>query len=193
MLLELAAVRTRHSAATGELQTLRASTLRDRPGRVQHARLLEQEIAQLDGRAARVGAELEDVGRRLSGNLVASQTTPQPVPPPPPIDIPFELLTIVAIVFIVVALGPISLAVARLLWKRATGARDGAWDSSPRLERLEHSVDAIAVEVERISEGQRYVTRLLTESPNFAVGPARAPVPEHAYRAPAVKSPPGER
>jgi hypothetical protein len=32
-----------------------------------------------------------------------------------------------------------------------------------RLERLEHAVDAIALEVERISEGQRFLTRLHTE------------------------------
>lgn len=32
-----------------------------------------------------------------------------------------------------------------------------------RLDRLEQAVDAIAVEVERISEGQRFVTKLLTD------------------------------
>lgn len=32
-----------------------------------------------------------------------------------------------------------------------------------RLERIEHAIDAMAVEVERISEGQRFVTRLLSE------------------------------
>jgi predicted nucleic acid-binding Zn-ribbon protein len=37
-------------------------------------------------------------------------------------------------------------------------------DSNDRLERLEHGVDAIAIEVERISEGQRFVTKLLSET-----------------------------
>ncbi|MEP6991915.1 MAG: hypothetical protein ABJA80_13370 [bacterium] len=32
-----------------------------------------------------------------------------------------------------------------------------------RLERMEQAIDAIALEVERISEGQRFTTRLLTE------------------------------
>lgn len=32
-----------------------------------------------------------------------------------------------------------------------------------RLDRMEHAMDAIAVEVERISEGQRFTTRLLSE------------------------------
>jgi hypothetical protein len=37
-------------------------------------------------------------------------------------------------------------------------------ETAQRLERLEGSVDAIAIEIERISEGQRFVTKLLSES-----------------------------
>jgi hypothetical protein len=33
-----------------------------------------------------------------------------------------------------------------------------------RLERIEQAVEAIAVEVERISEGQRFTTKLLSET-----------------------------
>lgn len=39
-----------------------------------------------------------------------------------------------------------------------------------RLERLEHAVDAIAMEMERLGEGQRYVTKLLANrSPDVPV------------------------
>ena len=34
-----------------------------------------------------------------------------------------------------------------------------------RLERMEQAIDSIAVEVERISEGQRFTTKLLSEQP----------------------------
>jgi hypothetical protein len=34
---------------------------------------------------------------------------------------------------------------------------------SPRLERIEQAIDAVAVEIERIAESQRFVTRLLSE------------------------------
>ncbi len=34
-----------------------------------------------------------------------------------------------------------------------------------RLERMEQSLDAVAVEIERISEGQRFTTKLLSENP----------------------------
>lgn len=36
-------------------------------------------------------------------------------------------------------------------------------ESAKRLERMEQAIDAVAVEVERISEGQRFVTRVLAE------------------------------
>jgi chaperonin cofactor prefoldin len=50
----------------------------------------------------------------------------------------------------------------------------GAPEDSRRLDQLQNSVDAIAVEVERISEGQRYVTKALNEGLQPAVGtPAR--------------------
>lgn len=45
-------------------------------------------------------------------------------------------------------------------------------DVSARMERMEHAVDAIAVEVERISEGQRFTTKLLSEAKNVDALPA---------------------
>ena len=38
-------------------------------------------------------------------------------------------------------------------------------DVEGRLERIEQAVDAIAIEMERIGEGQRFVTKLLAERP----------------------------
>jgi hypothetical protein len=40
---------------------------------------------------------------------------------------------------------------------------------------LGQAIDAIAVEVERISEGQRFTTKLLSERREGVVSPARAP------------------
>jgi hypothetical protein len=45
---------------------------------------------------------------------------------------------------------------------RMTAGRLGT-DTDARIERIEHAVDAIAIEIERISEGQRFTTRLLNE------------------------------
>jgi len=43
-------------------------------------------------------------------------------------------------------------------------------DVSARLERMEQAIDSIAVEVERISEGQRFTTKLLSERSSAPVG-----------------------
>jgi len=37
--------------------------------------------------------------------------------------------------------------------------------NAERLERLEQGMEAIAIEIERVSEGQRFVTKLLSEAP----------------------------
>lgn len=37
--------------------------------------------------------------------------------------------------------------------------------STERLERLEQAVESIAIEVERVGEGQRYLTRVLEDRP----------------------------
>lgn len=42
-----------------------------------------------------------------------------------------------------------------------------------RLERIEQAVEAMAVEIERISEGQRFVTKLLAERERTNILPPR--------------------
>jgi hypothetical protein len=48
-------------------------------------------------------------------------------------------------------------------------------DTAARLERIEQAIDAMSVEVERIAEGQRFVTRLMTDrSPERVALPLRS-------------------
>jgi hypothetical protein len=49
-------------------------------------------------------------------------------------------------------------------------------NASPDVQHLVHAVDAIAVEVERISEGQRFTTQLLSD--RIQSTPKRAVLPE---------------
>jgi hypothetical protein len=46
-----------------------------------------------------------------------------------------------------------------------------------RLSRLEQAVDAMALEVERMSEGQRFVAKLLSERSMTDAGRSRSPIP----------------
>ena len=71
---------------------------------------------------------------------------------------------VVAVVAIVAMASTVRTVVMALLHRR----RDVETVAGPaladeRLSRLEQAVDAIAVEVERISEGQRFTTRLLSD------------------------------
>ena len=55
---------------------------------------------------------------------------------------------------------------AYLVWRRRQGwvTTDLSRDLSGDLMHIQQSVDALALEVERIGEGQRFITRFLTET-----------------------------
>lgn len=67
-----------------------------------------------------------------------------------------------AIVITVLGL-PLVRVFARRLDRRDTAGAPALSKIEERLGRLEAGVDSIAVEVERISEGQRFTTRLLAD------------------------------
>lgn len=52
---------------------------------------------------------------------------------------------------------------ARIVLMRAKRAAAGPAMDDKRLQHLEQAIDAIAIEIERISEGQRFTTKLLAE------------------------------
>ena len=57
-----------------------------------------------------------------------------------------------------------SIARAAVAHRRAAALPDGSVARiEERLSRIEQAVDAVAVEVERVSEGQRFTTKLLSE------------------------------
>jgi hypothetical protein len=79
-----------------------------------------------------------------------------------------DIVPLVALLSVLV-LAPITLAFSRFLWNRGTSARQravaahAAQASDHRIEQLQQSVDAIAIEVERIAEGQRFVTKMMSD------------------------------
>ena len=69
------------------------------------------------------------------------------------------------------------------------GETASASEIAPRLDRIEQAVEAVAIEVERVSEGQRYTTKAIAELrglpganpagwPSGARDPERVPVGE---------------
>jgi hypothetical protein len=100
--------------------------------------------------------------------LVAS-LSPPPMPPMLPGDggPPESVIRLTSTVFICLTVMVMFWTLARALGRRADrkAAQGGglAPDVALRLERIEQAVDAMAVEMERVSEAQRYSVRLLTE------------------------------
>ncbi len=80
--------------------------------------------------------------------------------------IPLIALLICAIPFTAVGV-PLARAIARRIDRQTVQPRILS-DVSARLERLEQGMDAIAIEIERMSEGQRFVTKLLAEKHEVA-------------------------
>ncbi|HEU4629830.1 MAG TPA: hypothetical protein VFS08_08780 [Gemmatimonadaceae bacterium] len=101
----------------------------------------------------------------LPAGVAAGQAFP-PLPPPTP-QIPHEAVTLALAFFImlaVIAIGtPIARAVARRIDRGPTRPPAPSPEQGEQLRQIQTAVDAMAVEIERISENQRFVTRLLTE------------------------------
>ena len=90
---------------------------------------------------------------------------------------PAPEIVIVPVVFSIPAI-----VITVRMWFRHTermaelkGARNPELEG--RLTRIEEAVETIAIEVERMGEGQRFVTKLLTEraAPQLPEGSANAP------------------
>jgi hypothetical protein len=148
---------------------------------------LEARLAVLDQRILHLESEMDRTGQLLASPQAAqygAETRPAQNFGP---QFPFSRFdpTPVAVCFVLFVMSPIALSISRLFWKRGSRKMTvppTAPDSTERLERIEQAVDAIAIEVERVSEGQRFVTRLLSErAPAIGAAPAepvRVPVGE---------------
>jgi len=75
----------------------------------------------------------------------------------------------------VVAIGvPLVRAFARRM-ERQPIAPSTTPELAAQIARMEQAIDSIAIEVERISEGQRFTTKLLAERGNGAASESAAP------------------
>lgn len=138
---------------------------------------LEQQLRVLDDRLLQLEQDLAESGRALYQSNVGS--TSAGALPRPFNNISAGQITGISIVFILFVLGPLAASLGRLMWRRSSKpTMPPGWnDASQRLERLEQAVDTIAVEVERVSEGQRFMTKLMTQNAAAAAGANGASAP----------------
>jgi hypothetical protein len=155
-------VSSRRSDIAGELAGTAADAAKT--GLEQRLQILDQRILQLENDLARTGQQLA----AAPPELVAS-TEPARAQDNNSNDFGsgftaggFSVAGLVVV-----------LLLARRRWKGPSSPRSPRIeaDSAQRLQRLEHGMDAIAIEIERVSEGQRFVTKLLSES----LGPTSTP------------------
>jgi hypothetical protein len=136
---------------------------------------LEERLGVLDARVVRIERDISLTGEQLrNASPIALVEARRQSPDPAAIAerVSGDLVPIVAIIS-VFFLAPLAMAIARFIWKRSTApVRPAMVDqaSQQRLEQLQQAVDTIAIEVERISEGQRFVTKLLSERERPAIG-----------------------
>jgi hypothetical protein len=143
-----------------------------RPPVQQRAADVGVKIATTEGDIARIQAQIE--ARQGNSAPFATIYTGRPSMPPRRQFDP-DLAAGLMFAFIFAVLMPISIAMARRLWKgRPVIPPLPDATIAPRLDRLEQAVDAIAIEIERVSEGQRFVTKILAERPAAGGAPASA-------------------
>jgi len=127
------------------------------------------QIARVKGEIALREAQIAQAQGRPIGT---TETAPPARFPIRTIDSDLLIIMSAGLIF---ALGlPVSIAWAKRILRRKPESAPTPSDIAPRLESIERAVDAIAIEIERISEGQRFVTKIFVDRPTQGVGESNA-------------------
>jgi hypothetical protein len=139
---------------------------------------LETRLAAIDGRIASVESQLAEADAAVA-RAAAIPGAVQPPPPPRPREGPPEEVFVLAGIFMFIVILPLVIAYARRIWRRGAATVAAIpQEIYERFARLDQAIDSVAIEVERIGEGQRFLTRLHAER-GLGAGPAeRIEVPD---------------
>ncbi|MEO7368421.1 MAG: hypothetical protein ABIZ36_10710 [Gemmatimonadaceae bacterium] len=117
--------------------------------------------AAADAKAAQAGQSPPHritINQRGRPGTTIQYDTPQIPPQVEPISIAFF-----AMIAIIAVGRPLARAIARRIDRGVPAAPAISSAVAEQLQQISHSVDAIAIEVERISEGQRFTTKMLAD------------------------------
>jgi hypothetical protein len=137
---------------------------------------LETHMGDVDTQIGSLQKQMADADAAVAKAAGVPGATIDP-PEPPRTGVPDEAWVLGGM-FIVIVFLPLSIAYARRIWKRG-GQVIAALpkEIADRLARVEQTVEATAIEVERIGEGQRFMTKVLTEhSPSALASGVGQPV-----------------
>jgi hypothetical protein len=149
------------SRRSATAESYEAGTGANRDGMGERLRLLDENIMLYEREMVRVGTEIAHRGG-------GPGTLQDGGPPMGPGMMHEDEAVFMAFGFsVMTALLTIFFA-RRFFRKRYAGVTPGKQPnmiaSNERLDRIENAVDSIAVEIERVSENQRFMTRLMTET-----------------------------
>lgn len=177
------------SALRSERQSVLAQ-FEELPSNHPARKTLDNRMIELDDRAQAVEVVLSGVTTQLANtqSMPGVPITGEPFPPfefegPPPIS---DQHVVLGLAFMLVTLLPLSFAFARRIWKKSTTTVQAIpGDLLERMARIEAGVETTALEVERIGEGQRFLTKLMSDHMN-AIGEnaARARIIDRAPERP---------
>lgn len=126
---------------------------------------------QIEAAQERLSVLQEQLDRALGIARADRAMVMRPPPLPPGEMIPPEAVEMTMAFFFTLATIVIGLPLARAFARRmdrrgqvaVAAAASGTSSLEPRLDRIEQAMEAIAIEVERISEGQRFTNRVMGE------------------------------
>ncbi|MFL5556371.1 MAG: hypothetical protein ACJ78D_11310 [Gemmatimonadaceae bacterium] len=136
---------------------------------------LRAQLTVLDQRVVQLETDLATVGREISAASPELLSMAEE-PTNPPSEDAFDEGMVAGLGSMFVIMATVLLFLRRR-WKKAprTNAPLMLSGDSERLQRLEHGMEAMSIEIERISEGQRFVTKLLSESHGGSAPAQRSP------------------
>jgi hypothetical protein len=183
--------RAQRRELTNQLDELQ-STRREITGQLEDIAAGSPDRKPLEARITDIDSRITSADHLLAANatdIAKAAAIPGAVierPPEIPHGAPPEAYVLGGM-FMVIVLLPISIAFARRIWRRSAAAVTAfPREIGERLLRMEQALEATAVEVERIGEGQRFLTRLFTEGEGTRAigGGAAQPIERKSVKAP---------
>ena len=148
---------------------------------------LQARIKEIDARISATDAKIAEANAAVAAAAAIPGAVVQEPPEPERTD-PEAMLGIGGS-FVMICLLPIIIAYSRRIWRRgATVISPVPQDVRDRLDGLANAVESIGIEVERIGEGQRFMTKVFSESGVRGIGQGAGSIPlqqrelEHAHR-----------
>ena len=184
-------LRAQRKELTNQLDDLQ-STRREITGQLEDIAAGSPDRKPLEARITDIDSRITSADHLLAANatdIAKAAAIPGAVVERPP-DIPHgppPEAYVLGGMFMVIVFLPLSIAWARRIWRRSAAVVTSfPREIGDRLVRMEQALEATSVEVERIGEGQRFLTRLFTEGEGTRAigGGAAQPIERKSVKAP---------